>query len=132
LNHELTVGFDLPLKKDYVLFIYMSRCIIAILEKIPFGFRWSEIKYLDQIMSIEAINRNNIQGSLWNRWDLHFHTPSSFEYLDKSVTNEQIITQLLKEQIKVVAITDHHVIDVDRIKSNKLFSGGNFGISKVR
>ena len=75
-------------------------------------------------MDPDVINRNSIQGSLWNRWDLHFHTPSSFEYRNKSVTNKQIISQLLKEQIKVVAITDHHVINVDRIKQLQKLGGG--------
>jgi len=55
------------------------------------------------------------RGSLWNRWDLHVHTPSSFEYEDKSVTNKQIINCLVAAGLRAVAITDHHVIDVDRI-----------------
>ncbi len=84
----------------------------------------SEITYLDLIIGPEVIIRNSIQGSLWNRWDLHFHTPSSsFDYRNKSVTNQQIISQLLKEQIKVVAITDHHVIDIDRIKQLQKLGG---------
>lgn len=56
------------------------------------------------------------RGSEWRKWDLHFHTPSSYDYGDKSVTNEEIIETLFNNQISVVAITDHHVIDVDRIK----------------
>ena len=48
------------------------------------------------------------RGSLWYRWDLHFHTPSSFDYEDKSVTNQQIIDRLMTEGVRVVAITDHH------------------------
>ncbi len=54
-------------------------------------------------------------GSLWHRWDLHFHTPSSFEYGDQRVTNEQIVERLILEQVRVVAVTDHHKIDVNRI-----------------
>jgi hypothetical protein len=57
------------------------------------------------------------RGSLWTRWDLHVHTPSSFEYGDKSVTNQQIVDRLLAEGIRVVAITDHHTIDVTRIRA---------------
>ena len=60
---------------------------------------------------MENINR----GSTWKKWDLHFHTPSSYDYKDKSVTNEKIIEILLEKEISVIAITDHHVIDVKRI-----------------
>ncbi|MFZ6820370.1 AAA family ATPase [Undibacterium sp. Ji22W] len=56
------------------------------------------------------------KGSEWKKWDLHFHTPSSHDYGDKSVTNEEIIEILNQENISVVAITDHHVIDVKRIQ----------------
>jgi len=56
-------------------------------------------------------------GSLWGKWDLHFHTPSSFDYENKQVTDAQIIGALTKEGIEVVAITDHHFIDVSRVKS---------------
>lgn len=56
------------------------------------------------------------KGSEWRRWDLHFHTPSSFDYHNKSITNEEIITTLKNNNISVVAITDHHFIDVNRIK----------------
>lgn len=56
------------------------------------------------------------RGSLWYRWDLHFHTPSSFDYHDRSVTNQQIIDRLIAEGVRVVAITDHHTIDIGRIQ----------------
>ncbi len=59
----------------------------------------------------------NSEGSTWKKWDLHFHTPASFDYKKKSLTNEQIIKALHKEEISAVAITDHHVIDVDNIKA---------------
>jgi exonuclease SbcC len=61
-------------------------------------------------------NRHDIRGSLWNRWDLHFHTPSSYDYEDKSLTNEQLLFPLLSTKVSVVAVTDHHVINVERIK----------------
>lgn len=60
-------------------------------------------------------NFKNARGSEWRKWDLHFHTQSSHDYKDKSVTDEQIIQTLIDSQISVVAITDHHFIDVDRI-----------------
>ena len=60
-----------------------------------------------------AVNR----GSEWRKWDLHFHTPSSYDYRDKSVTNQKIIDILAENKISVVAITDHHTMDIDRIKN---------------
>ena len=59
-----------------------------------------------------AVNR----GSEWRKWDLHFHTPSSYDYKDKSVTNHKIIDILAENKISVVAITDHHTMDIDRIQ----------------
>lgn len=62
------------------------------------------------------------RGSEWNKWDLHFHTPSSYDYKDKTVTNAQLIEKLVEKNIKVVAITDHHIIDVVRIQELKVLS----------
>ncbi|MFN7312102.1 MAG: PHP domain-containing protein, partial [Bacteroidota bacterium] len=56
------------------------------------------------------------RGSEWRKWDLHFHTQTSYDYQDKSVTNQDIIDGLYANNISVVAITDHHVIDIVRIK----------------
>ena len=56
------------------------------------------------------------RGSEWRKWDLHFHTPSSYDYQDSSVTNQDIIDGLFANNISVVAITDHHIIDIPRIK----------------
>lgn len=55
-------------------------------------------------------------GSEWRIWDLHFHTPASYDYKNKAVTNEEIIDILASNNVSVVAITDHHIIDVARIK----------------
>jgi ABC-type lipoprotein export system ATPase subunit len=71
----------------------------------------------DVIQPIVPTTRLNSRGSLWHRWDLHFHTPSSFDYQDKSVTNQQIVDTLVANGIRVVAITDHHIIDVARIRA---------------
>lgn len=60
------------------------------------------------------------KGSEWRKWDLHFHTPSSFDYGDDSVTNQEIIDILESNNISVVAITDHHLIDISRIKELQL------------
>lgn len=56
------------------------------------------------------------RGSEWRIWDLHFHTPSSYDYKDKSVNNQNIIDTLEANNISVVAITDHHIIDIARIQ----------------
>ena len=55
------------------------------------------------------------RGSEWRKWDLHFHTPSSYDYKDKSVTNEQIMDKLVENDVSAIAITDHHFMDVERI-----------------
>ncbi|QJX46310.1 AAA family ATPase [Hymenobacter taeanensis] len=57
------------------------------------------------------------QGSLWSKWDLHFHTPKSFDYRKKGTSNERIIEVLSSKEISAVAITDHHQMDVERIKA---------------
>ena len=55
------------------------------------------------------------KGSEWRIWDLHLHTPSSYDYKDKSVTNEDIVNELVANGVSVVAITDHNTIDIERI-----------------
>ena len=72
-----------------------------------------------------TINR----GSEWKKWDLHFHTPTSYDYKDKSITNSEIINEILKNNLSVVAITDHHIIDTERIvELQKLGSEKNISI----
>jgi hypothetical protein len=61
-------------------------------------------------------------GSTWGRWDLHFHTPTSYDYGDKSVTNKEIIDEMKKNNISVFAITDHHEISISRF--NDLYNLG--------
>lgn len=68
------------------------------------------------------------KGSEWRKWDLHFHTPSSYDYKDKSVTNEKIIEVLKENNIFLVAITDHHIINVERITELQNLAGNNIKI----
>ncbi len=63
------------------------------------------------------------RGSEWRKWDLHFHTPSSYDYKDKSITDEKIIEELKANKIGVVAVTDHHFIDIERIKKLRELAG---------
>jgi hypothetical protein len=75
------------------------------------------------------MNVNNYpRGSEWRKWDLHFHTPSSYDYKDKSVTNEKIIEVLKENNISLVAVTDHHVIDVERITELQNLAGNDIKI----
>jgi len=59
----------------------------------------------------------NIRGSEWRRWDLHLHTPSSYDYDYKGDDADQLLCDTLRtNEIAAVAITDHFLIDADRIK----------------
>jgi len=62
------------------------------------------------------------RGSQWRKWDLHFHTPASYDFHNKSLTPQDIVDGLVIAGIKVVAITDHHRIDVQFIKEIKKFA----------
>ena len=60
---------------------------------------------------------NSIKGSEWHRWDLHLHTASSYDYEYKSNDADDLLCQtLIKNNIQAVAITDHFLIDSDRIR----------------
>ena len=74
-------------------------------------------------MKSHFLQPHNIRGSLWNRWDLHFHTPASFDYEDKSIANDAIVKELMARNVRVVAVTDHHVIDVPRIRELQKLGG---------
>lgn len=54
---------------------------------------------------------NDHSGSQWRLWDLHFHTPQSFDYGNKGLTAAQVVDRLVQAQISIVAVTDHHKID---------------------
>ncbi|MDP3442869.1 MAG: hypothetical protein Q8T08_08425, partial [Ignavibacteria bacterium] len=68
------------------------------------------------------------RGSEWRKWDLHFHTPSSHDYENKSISNKEIVDELKAKDISVVAVTDHHVIDVARIKDLQSIAGDDITI----
>jgi predicted metal-dependent phosphoesterase TrpH/ABC-type Mn2+/Zn2+ transport system ATPase subunit len=57
------------------------------------------------------------RGSVWRKWDLHFHSQSSHDYQDKSVTDEELIVGLVTKGVEAVVITDHHKIDETRIRN---------------
>jgi ABC-type lipoprotein export system ATPase subunit len=62
------------------------------------------------------MNKKYPKGAEWRKWDLHFHTPASYDYKDKSVSNKDIVDALSSKGVAVVAITDHHAIDIPRIQ----------------
>lgn len=74
------------------------------------------------------MDESSERGSLWNRWDLHFHTPSSYDYHDKTITNEQIVSGLVQAGVRVVAITDHHIMDIARIHDLQIRGTGKLTI----
>lgn len=58
------------------------------------------------------------RGSEWNRWDLHVHTASSYDYEYKGDDADDLLcAALTSNEIKAVAITDHFTIDKQRIES---------------
>lgn len=60
----------------------------------------------------------NYRGSEWNRWDLHVHTASSYDYKYKGDDADDLLCAALTSNgIKAAAITDHFTIDKQRIES---------------
>ena len=68
------------------------------------------------------------RGAEWRKWDLHFHTPSSHDYQDKSISNDTIIQTFIGNNIKVAVITDHHIIDANRIQNLQKIADGKIVI----
>jgi energy-coupling factor transporter ATP-binding protein EcfA2 len=68
------------------------------------------------------------RGSEWRRWDLHFHTPASYDYQAKGLTSQEIVSALLKEGVEVVAITDHHLMDVNLIREMQALGAGRLTV----
>lgn len=61
-----------------------------------------------------------MKGSEWRRWDLHVHTASSEDYKYKQTDADQKLVDAWRtNEIEAVAITDHFLIDADRIKNLK-------------
>lgn len=59
---------------------------------------------------------------------IHLHTPSSPDYTNKSVSNDEIVDTLLENEIAAVAITDHYLIDIDRIQDLQEIAEGKLTI----
>ena len=72
--------------------------------------------------------RTDPRGSLWRRWDLHFHTPASYDYKNRSVTAQQLVDGLVGAGIEVVAVTDHHVVDPGIIRDMQTLAGDHLTV----
>lgn len=70
------------------------------------------------------MDKEFLRGSEWRKWDLHLHTPSSYDYQNGSVTNEDIVNKLIDNNIALAVITDHHYIDVERFFELKNIAQG--------
>lgn len=56
------------------------------------------------------------RGSEWRRWDLHVHTASSYDTKYRGDDSDMLLVQAWrKHNFAAVAITDHFLIDADRI-----------------
>lgn len=56
------------------------------------------------------------KGSEWRKWDLHVHTPASYDWHGGEVTPEELVEKAIKEGLSVIAVTDHHRVGwVDQI-----------------
>ncbi len=68
------------------------------------------------------------RGSEWRRWDLHFHTPASYDYRAKGLSSADIVSALVNAGVSVVAITDHHLMDVTRIREMQALGAGQLTV----
>lgn len=55
------------------------------------------------------MKQNYPKGSLWRKWDLHFHTPASRDYANKSVTNQDMS---IPDRPKI-----YHIVHVNKLQS---------------
>jgi exonuclease SbcC len=67
-------------------------------------------------------------GSKWRKWDLHFHTPTSYDHQSKATTDQRLIDKLFECGVEVIAITDHNTIDIARIKNLQKLGKGKLTV----
>jgi energy-coupling factor transporter ATP-binding protein EcfA2 len=60
------------------------------------------------------------RGSEWRRWDLHLHTASSYDYkYNHDDCDNLLCEKIIENNISLVVITDHFIIDETRINNLK-------------
>lgn len=57
---------------------------------------------LDKIKDID-------NGARFYKVDLHFHTPASHDYKDKSIQYDVLVDKAIEEGLDLIAVTDHHI-----------------------
>lgn len=71
---------------------------------------------------------NDPRGSLWRKWDLHFHTPRSYDYRNRGLGAADLVNALISQNVEVVAVTDHHVLDPKIILDMRSASAGKLTV----
>jgi len=70
---------------------------------------------------MDEYNKYN-RGSEWRKWDLHVHTASSYDAYHGEDANELLAHAWIDHDLAAVAITDHFLIDAERIKALRLLA----------
>ena len=55
------------------------------------------------------------RGSEWRKWDLHIHTASSYDAYKGDDSDKLLAKAVCENELAAIAITDHFIIDKDRI-----------------
>lgn len=79
-------------------------------------------------MNSQVLPRHDPKGSTWRIWDLHFHTPASFDYDKKDVDPQRAAEALRAAGVGLVAVTDHHVVDVSFIRELQRLGGADLTV----
>lgn len=60
---------------------------------------------------------NDRNGLSYKKMDLHVHTPASHDFINKSITEEQIVEHCVSIGLDAIAVTDHNTgIYIDKLK----------------
>ncbi|HEX7903432.1 MAG TPA: gamma-glutamylcyclotransferase [Chitinophagaceae bacterium] len=123
--HCLSGAIEHQLPEDYINKIKEIKCQGATDTSSPSNGSTATSSTTPSTVASEApIVYNKNFGSQWLKWDLHFHTQTSHDYKKKSLSNQEIIDSLVKNNVSVVAITDHHTMDIDRIRDLQKIGAG--------
>ncbi len=57
---------------------------------------------------MDMTKNQHTDGLSYKRMDLHVHTPASTDFIDKTVTPEQIVQTAIENGLEAIAITDHN------------------------